>query len=91
MKKHPLRYGYIAVIISILFFLAAFTGLFHLLLLKVLSVHFHLHADASSVAYKLGRAIGLYIFPLFLGFVGWLLFQFGSEKLKLFQAEESDS
>jgi len=84
MKKHPLRYGVSAVIISILFFIFAAIDLTHLFFGKILSFHFH--ADVISAAYKLGFAmghfIGFYVVPIFFVFVGWLLFKLGSEKVK---------
>ncbi len=92
MKKHPFRYGFTSIVVSIFSFMFAAIGLIPIFE-KLLS--FHLHADVTSEAYKLGYAMGhftrAYFLPLFFILAGLLLFKFGREKVELSQTEEANS
>lgn len=88
MKKHPLRYGVTAVFISILFFIVAAVGFYHMIFLKLPASQ---PPAGGNLFYKAGYATGkyfaFYLAPFFNAFVGWLLFKFGREKVNAASVE----
>lgn len=92
MKKHPLRYGVTAVLISILFFLVAVIGFYHIIFLKFPIPQPPVGAtDAYKAGFIAGKYAAFYVDPFFNAAVGWLLFKFGREKVLLTQTQELNS
>ena len=92
MKKHPYRYGFIAVVTSVLFFIVAFVGLVHMFWVKYPAIQLPTHKNAAYLAgYRVGKYFKFYAIPFFNVVVGWLLFKFGREKMLLSQTQKSNS
>lgn len=90
--KQTKTLGVVMIVISILFFIAAATGLFHLVYGKLPAMRSPAHhPEAYRLGFYLGKYVHFYLLPFFWAFVGWLLYKCGSEKIRSGHPEEKKS